>query len=367
MQHQQRVLHNAQWKYKLADRIDYLCALVCFCRCLSKAFSIAGLCFLSKLMAWAMMSSRFTLEKKTAFYWFQLGTFQVDFLVKMFQNFSGYWSWPSLSFRWHWSKIYSNLSMAILICGLNLHFCNFCNVCTANILFLSCSVSSQISHSAFPTFLGKRDITVDQSNLSPMKMSVVIHLKHIHLFAHNKQNLWLPSCLLVATDSAHWVTTFHLSKLSPRFYNIRAFCVRASGVGPARAPPLSPSKAIKPMSTDPAIYCDSVSLLISFIKHSDWRRAKKVCSVIMASHKFTHTHTGTQLASHVSWLRCSTWLVSCSVYHSHSRVWLPYDGALTSHWDFNQRVNHRWVPERRRKAMTMLNTKYETWSRCGSC
>lgn len=197
-----------------------------------------------------------------------------------------------------------------------------------------------------------------------MKMSVVIHLKHVHLFAHNKLNLWLLSCLLLATDSAHWVTMFHLSKLSLRFYNIRAFCVWASGARPARAPPLSPSKAIKPVSTDPAIYCDSGGLLISFIKHSDWRRAKKVCSVIMASHKFTLTHTGTQLESHVSWLRCSTWLVSRTVYHSHNPVWLAYDGALTSHWDFNHRVNHRCVSERGRKAM--LNTKHKTWSWCAS-
>lgn len=144
--------------------------------------------------------------------------------------------------------------------------------------------------------LKKRHYCWPVSNLSPMKMSVVIHLKHVHLFAHNKLNLWLPSCLLVATDSAHWVTTFHLSKLSPRFYNIRTFCVWASGAGPARALPLSPSKAIKPVSTDPAIYCDSGGLLISFIKHTDWRWAKKVCSVIMASHKFTHTHTHGQSA-----------------------------------------------------------------------
>lgn len=131
-----------------------------------------------------------------------------------------------------------------------------------------------------------------------MKTSVVIHLKHVHLFAHNKLNLWLPFCLLVATDSAHWVTAFHLSKLSPRFYNIRAFCVWASGEGPAQALPLSPSKAIKPVSTDPAIYCDSGGLLISFIKHSDWRQAKKVCSVIMASHKFPLTHGRT------AWVPC---------------------------------------------------------------
>lgn len=70
-----------------------------------------------------------------------------------------------------------------------------------------------------------------------MKTSVVIQLEHVHLFAHNKLNLRLPCCLLVATDSARWVTTFHLSKLSPRFYNIRVFCVWASGLGPAPSLP----------------------------------------------------------------------------------------------------------------------------------
>lgn len=122
----------------------------------------------------------------------------------------------------------------------------------------------------------------------PMKMS---HLLHINLFVYNKVDLWLPYYFWVNCDSPCWVTTFHLNNTTrlPHFYEI-LFVVgqehRILGSWCA----VSPSAAISSVSADPPIYCDTASLLISLIKLADWRRGKKVRSVITECHKFTRTH-----------------------------------------------------------------------------